>query len=464
MSAPGLRRVLGLPAVTFIAVGFMIGGGVFVFSGIALDVAGPALPLCYALAVIPVALATLPLAALGAALPATGANYRYPSRMVSPGLAFTGIWVYALASFFGQIPLYALGCARYAASLAPGLPEVPLALLLVTLFCAVNLLGVRLAAVVQGVCVLVLLSALGFYVVRGGMMFEPDHVTPLLVAGPGGVLLGTALLTFTYFGANGVVELGGEIREPGRVIPRAFAIAFPVVALIYVAVALVTVGAAPTEALVEADEPLVGVARVTCGDAGLAFFVLGGAVLALTTTLNALYIVGTKSLLIVIQDGLLPAWLGWLHPRFRTPWVLLGLIWVLSVAGILSGLSLETLASYAALGGLIIFLPIQIAAVRLPRLYPERVAAASFRLRGVALWTCAGVGVVMVLFFGLVILVDLGSLAKVAGFLGFVVTGVGFYLVRRRQLEARGVDLGTLREREGWDDDRKPDPDDTQSG
>ena len=40
-----LQRVLGLPAVTFIAVGFMIGGGVFVFTGIALDIVGPALPL-----------------------------------------------------------------------------------------------------------------------------------------------------------------------------------------------------------------------------------------------------------------------------------------------------------------------------------------------------------------------------------------------------------------------------------
>lgn len=238
----GLRRVLGLPAVTFVAVGFMIGGGVFVFTGIVLDVAGPALPLCYALAVVPVALATLPLVALAAALPATGANYRYPARMVSPGLAFTGVWVYALASFFGQIPLYALGCARYVASLAPGVPEVPLALALVTLFSAVNLLGVRLAAGIQGVCVLVLLGALGFYAWRGGAAFDATHLGDLGAVGPGGVLLGTALLTFTYFGANGVVELGGEIRDPGRVIPRAFAIAFPLVALVYVAVALAAVG------------------------------------------------------------------------------------------------------------------------------------------------------------------------------------------------------------------------------
>ena len=59
--------------------------------------------------------------------------------------------------------------------------------------------------------------------------------------------------------------------------------------------------------------------------------------------------------------------------------------------------------------------------------------------------------VLMVLFFGVVIIIDMASLARVAGFVGFVVTGVVVYIVRRRQLAARGVDLGALRQREGWD-------------
>ena len=109
-----LRRVLGLPALTAIAVGFTIGGGVFVFTGIVYQIAGQGLPIAYALAVIPVFMSMMPLAMLGAALPTTGGNYRYPSRMVSPGLAFVGVWVYILASFIGQIPLYALACAKYA--------------------------------------------------------------------------------------------------------------------------------------------------------------------------------------------------------------------------------------------------------------------------------------------------------------------------------------------------------------
>ena len=82
----------------------MIGGGVFIFTGIVFRVIEPVLPVAYALAVIPVFISMMPMAMLGSAIPSSGANYRYPSRRVSPGPACVGIWVYASASCFGQIP------------------------------------------------------------------------------------------------------------------------------------------------------------------------------------------------------------------------------------------------------------------------------------------------------------------------------------------------------------------------
>jgi APA family basic amino acid/polyamine antiporter len=141
MTSIALRRVLGLPAVTFIAIGFTIGGGVFIFTGIVYKIVGPALPIAYALAVIPVFISMMPVAMLGSAIPTTGGNYLYPSRMVSPALAFTGIWVYALASFFGQIPLYALGCAKYAQTFLPNLSPVIFAVGVVTFFTLSTCLG-----------------------------------------------------------------------------------------------------------------------------------------------------------------------------------------------------------------------------------------------------------------------------------------------------------------------------------
>ena len=448
----GLARVLKLPAVTFIAIGFTIGGGVFIFTGLVYKTVGPALPLAYAMAVIPVFMSMMPLAMLGAALPTTGGNYKYPSRMVSPGLAFVGIWTYALASFFGLIPLFAIGCAKYAQVYFPNLSVTWFAIALVTLFFMINFIGVKIAAQVQGALVLILLAALIYYALAGLRLVQPDQLASVFRVELSALVLGTALLTFTYLGSNAIIELGGEIVDPARTIPRAFMTAFPLVALVYIMVALATVGGAPPEILNTAAEPLIRVSRLTMGSKGVAFFVFGGALLALTTSLNALFIVGTKSLLTITADGLLPIGWGRLHPRFKTPHILLTAIWLLSMAGIASGFSLETLASFAALGGLIIFLPIQVAALKLPRLFPDRYHQAPFRLKGIWFWICPMTGIAMVLFFGTIILYDLRSPVKVGGFLMFVLSGILFYLLRKAYLRRQGTDVNLIISRgDDWD-------------
>ena len=121
------------------------------------------------------------------------------------------------------------------------------------------------------------------------------------------LLLGTALLSFTYFGANGIIELGGQLRNPGRVIPRAFAMAFTVVGIIYVCRSrgngreCSACANRQRERSFNQRKPVHFVSR---GET--MYFVFCGAVLAIATTLNALFIVGTKSLLMMVEDGLLP--------------------------------------------------------------------------------------------------------------------------------------------------------------
>ena len=383
----------------------------------------------------------LPLAMLGSALPVTGGNYRYPSRLVSPRLAFVGVWVYALATFFGQIPLYSISCARYIKVLLPNLPEVPFALALITFFFIINVLGVKLAAQVQGVMVLVLIAVLVYFSIGGLADIRPERFNGLFQKGAGSLLLGVALLTFTYLGANGVIELGGEIKNPGKTIPRSFLIAFPLILVLYLGVSLATVNALPWRSLAETKEPLVAVAGKTLGGTGLYFFVLGGAVLALTTTLNGLFIMATKSLMVITGDKLLPESLGRINRRFGTAHFLFLGLWIISLAGVLSGLPLETCASYSALGGFIIFIPVLIASLALPRRFPERYRASAFKLRGFWRWFCPVVGIALALFLSLVILADLQSLVKIAIFLAFIVSGFVYYEARRRFLLKRGVDL-----------------------
>ncbi|MFO7617955.1 MAG: APC family permease [Bacteroidales bacterium] len=435
------RQKIGLPLVTFIMLGFMIGGGVFVYTGIVYQYTAQALPLAYFLAAIPVFIAMMPLALLASTMPISGANYMYASRMVSPGLAFTGVWVYALASFVGQIPLYVIGCSRYIESLVPEVNVTILALGILTLFYLINLLGVKIAAQFQGLLILVLVGALIVFISGGFDEIEPARFQPLLETGSGKLMLGIALLTFTYFGGNGVIELGSEIRNPGQTIPRAFYIAFPLVMLLYVGLAYVTVGSVSADELKGAQEPLLVAGRSFLGHGLYYFFVLGGAVLALLTTLNSLLIIGTRSLLMIVQDKMLPLWMGRMTQRKQVPWVLFTLIYVLSFAGILAGFSLTTLASYASLGGLVIFVPILLAAWRFPDQHPARFEARPFRISKFWLRVAVAVGLVMVLFFGLIILYDLKSAFKILFFLMFIASGYLVFFLRKRWLGRMGMPL-----------------------
>ena len=428
------KNKIGLPLATYIVIGLMIGGGIFVYPGIVYPYTGGALPLAFLLAVIPVFISMLPLAMLGSAKPQTGANYVYASQMVSPGLAFTGVWVYALASFFGQIPLYLIGCAKYLQGLWPDLPTFPLAFGILTLIYLINMLGIRPAAQFQGLLILMLLAGLLIFITGGADKVEWNALRGMASPGGNGFLLGVALLTFTYFGANGIIEIGSEIKRPGRNIPGAFLIAFPIVLLLYVGMAVVTTATLQAEELAGAEEPLLMAAARNLSGGWFNLFVLGGAVLALLTTLNSLFIIGTRSLLMIVKDRLLPGFMAYRSKRSEVPVVLLTIIYILSVMGLLSGFSLETFASYASLGGLVIFLPILLAAWRFPRLHPDLYENAPFRLPPFWLRFSVGTGILMVLFFGVILLYDLGSVLKTGLFILFILTGIAFYLARRRWL------------------------------
>lgn len=161
--------------------------------------------------------------------------------------------------------------------------------------------------------------------------------------------------------------------------------------------------------------------------------------------------VSTKSLLIVVEDGLLPACLGRLNIRFKTPHILLIIIWLSTVIGILLNLPMKTLASYASLGGLIIFFPVMIAAIKFPNLYPDKYSLAAFKLSPILLYFCAFTGIIMVLFFGTVIFFDLKTLLNISGFFLFFISGALYYALRKRYLLKIGVDLNTLIGKGDWD-------------
>jgi APA family basic amino acid/polyamine antiporter len=430
-----LKRHITLAHLVGIEIGQSIGAGIFALTGLALARTGPSLPLAFLAAAVPVGLSMAVLAMLGSGQPISGGTYYYGARYFSPVASFTGVWAYLLGAVLGMFPLYALTGAGFLRAVFPALPAVPTALALLFLFYLANLLGARIAMWVQAVMVVVLLAALFVFIGGGLPRIEAANFSPLFPGGVGGFAVASSLLTFTVLGANAAVELGDEIVEPRRNIPLSFVISIPVVVVIYAAIGLVAAGIAPWQS--GQESPLAAVAARFLKGFHYLFFLLGGGFLAVVTTLNATYLWGTKSLLLVVEDGLLPRGLAAVNRRFGTPHWLLTFIFVISALSLLAaGSRVETFAIFASLGGIIIFIPVMGAAFRLRRRFPDVYARSGVRLRGIWYWLAPAGGLLLCLLAIAILLVDLSSRVQgwwfFAVFLAWLAGGALFAWLRRR--------------------------------
>lgn len=413
-----LKRTIGLIPLVGIEVGQSIGAGIFALTGLAFSYTGASLFLAFLAASVPVVISMTVLAMLGSAYPISGGTYVYGSRFFSKGAAFLGIWGYLFGALLGMFPLYAITGAKFLIIIFPSLPLIPTAFVLLLIFYITNLFGVKIVMWVQVILVGTMLCALAVFITEGASGIDPGNFTSLFPGKLSGFLTASALLTFTLLGANSAVELGDEIKNPGRNIPLSFLISLPLVIIIYILIAIVITGNIPFSEL--NDSSLSGLASGFIGGFPFYFFILGGGFLAVSTTLNATYLWGTKSLIVISEDGYFPEKLARVNKRFGTPHFLLTFIFLISTVSLfIGGTRIETFAVFASIGGILIFFPVMGAALRLRSKAPEIYQKATFKLKGIWYYISPITGIVLSIVIILILLVDLASQDE-----GFIFLGV----------------------------------------
>ena len=128
-----------------------------------------------------------------------------------------------------------------------------------------------------------------------------------------------------------------------------------------------------------------------------------------------------------------------MNRRFGTPHWLLTVIAALSCVSLyVAGDRVETFAIFASLGGIIIFIPVMIAALRLRRHFPDVYQRSEVRLRGAMYWIAPIGGLVLCLLVIAILFVDLFSRDRawlfLGVFVGWIALGAGWALLRRRYL------------------------------
>lgn len=300
----GGLTVLQGTALTLAAV---LGTGVISLPGLAADAAGPASLLAWGTLLLVSAPLAATFAALGARHPDGGGVATYARLAFGERAATMVGWAFFLAIPIGA-PVAAGFAASYVADAVGGgrTTEVAVTAGVIVLVSAMNWMGIHVSAGVQlgiaGVIATLLLVTVAVSLPR----LEADHFTPFVTHGWSGVGTAAALLVWAFAGWEIVSSLSAEYRHPARDIGRATAITLVVVAVLYLGIAVATIG-------------VLGAATGEAPLADLLAGALGGwarpatAVIAVLMTVGAVnsYFAGASRLGASLSvAGAMPAWLG----------------------------------------------------------------------------------------------------------------------------------------------------------
>ena len=380
------KNLLGFWQLLSISMGQVVGAGVVVLTGIGISITGYGVPWAFVLALGIVFLPSLCIAALGAAIPSTGGTYTYVRDLLGNK---TGFFYLALL-VAGQLVLatYALGFADYAAELAPEINTQLIAALAMICCYVANLFGVQIAARFQLIMVgLLIFSLLSFVVVGMGYVNDLsvyNNVETVMPAGVGTFISAAFLLRYGMVGSEFVSELGGDSVNPGRNIPLVMMTCLAFVTLLYVGVAIVATGVLPLN--VVKGQSLAFVAKEIFPHSFYLFFVIGGVMLALISSLNAIFSWCTKGLYIAAQDGWISERLA-VTNRFGTSYILLSVFFVVGMIPIITGTTLEYVTILGNAVGIVFGIIPALALYNLNTKRPEAYANASFKLPVAAMKT-----------------------------------------------------------------------------
>ncbi|MCX5766037.1 MAG: amino acid permease [Gemmatimonadetes bacterium] len=387
---PQLKRALTLVDVVSIGVGSAVGVSIFSVMAPAATVAGSGMLLAFAIAAVPMIVFAVVYGFMGSAVPRSGASFDWPTRFVHPFVGFMIAWLRILANV-GAMTLLTLVLVNYASRVV-ALPRVPTMIALLFLFYLANLLGVRFAASVERILVAFKLIAFATFVVVGATSVHTANLQPVLGTGTGGLFAVLPILMALYMGLESATEVGEEIIDSTAVIARGLGVALIVTIVVYLSVSGVALGALGATALGTSDAPLFDAGAVFLGRWNTPL-ILVAAVASIGTSINAIYITFARFLFAMGRDGVFPAALAKIHPRWSTPHVAITAVFVLAVIGLLLPTSLVFLFLAVTIPTLLKYISTCWSAWRLVDQHPALHAAAHFRLsrRAVKLWSAAGI-------------------------------------------------------------------------
>lgn len=377
--------------ITMIGVGAMIGAGIFVLTGIAAGVAGPALLLVFLLNGIVTLFAAAAYAELGSAFHSAGGGYLYVKTGLKDPHGFMSGWM----SWFAYVvacALYALGFGAYGKEVLPmiglehlTLPLLPveqwMALAVVAIFSFINYRGASEAGsagnfvTMAKIVLLAVFVGFGVWVTLHRPDWQSTFTVDFMPNGFGHVFIAMGLTFIAFEGYEIIAQCSEEVQAPEKNVPKAIFLSLAIVVPIYLLVAFAALGAVQPEGMASwqylgenKETALVEVAKTFFKGGGIMLLI--GGLFSTVSALNATIYSSSRVSFAMGRDRNLPSWLGSIHPKRKTPH------WAILVSGAFSAfiaisLPIEVVASAANIMFLLLFIQVQAALITLRKKQPD---------------------------------------------------------------------------------------------
>ena len=352
-----LIRALGVPTLTASIVNATIGAGIFVLPAVVAAGLGAAAPIAYVICAVVMALVVTSFAIAGSRVSLTGGLYAYVEVAFGSYVGFLAgvlLWLTNVLAVAGVASAIVASVAMIFPFVQGGLGRLLVLVLIFFGLAVINIRGVRGGAgTVAGLTIAKLLPLLLFIAV-GVFFIQPAALGWSVWPGSDAVGKTVLLLIFAFMGIELALVPSGEVKNPSRTVPRSIFFALAITTALYMAIQLVAQGVLGAELSKFVDAPLAEAASRFLGNAGRTILLVG-AVISAFGYVSGDVLGSPRTLYAFGRNGILPAKMAAVHPRFRTPHIAITVHAIIACALSVSS-TFEYLAILSNIAALLLYL------------------------------------------------------------------------------------------------------------
>ncbi|MFW9811592.1 MAG: APC family permease [Candidatus Thorarchaeota archaeon] len=313
-------RHLGLVGATNIGLGAMLGGGIYVISGTAAGIIGPALFIAYLVTGILAMFTAINYAEIASSIPKQGGGYTFAHDTLGGLPAFLTGWFLMIGNIVA-CGLYAMAVAHTLVVFIPqGTQYVAtIALVIIAITFVTNILSVKSVSGVLGILNIAQALILFSFVAIGLIFIEPSNLIPFFAenAGLPAFMATVSFIYISFVGFELVTSASEEIKEPAKNVPRAIFLTVAIGTGIYMAASLVIVGVVPFAQVAETFTPIADVFEAMIP--GTLIIGLAGMAASNYAALNATFLAGARIVYSMGRDRFLPKSFESVNKKVKTP-------------------------------------------------------------------------------------------------------------------------------------------------